>query len=175
MCDGRCRHDCEPVCICDGGTYCPSIWVCGETWVRTPVLEDKAISVVVRCLNGPERPDPSGMAGRHVVSGACFAAPPGGFDGRPIARMCKQIDDLRGSGAVMFYCRAGRHRSFAAAVAYILWCCRTADIDTVVRHAKSLNDRFEVLEQVEVRKGKPRRALERDLRAWQAELRLCSP
>lgn len=160
------------------GLFTPSVWVSGEDSVTTPILRSLGVSVVVRCLLGPERHTRKEMedAGVSFVSGAFFAGPPGKCHTVGIAVMCSEIDHHRGKhGAVMFYCRHGKHRSFAAAVAYVLWLCRAAELDAVVSHAKSVNDRFELLDSVQERKGKPRRALGLDLRQWQYELSLCRP
>lgn len=159
----------EPVLICSG-KYCPRIWVCGESSVMPTFLRENEVTVIVRCLRGGGHPNLTTEC--HEVKAAVFALPPGPLiSGHAIAMMCKEIDHHRGSGAVTFYCRAGRHRSFAAAVAYILWCCRAADLETVVKESKALNDRFELLSTQQFVKGKPRRPLMVDLRNWENTLR----
>lgn len=164
----------EPVCIFEG-MYCPQILVCGINWVNTDSLASRQISVVVNCRGHKDglMQQCAQAAGCTWVTAAVWAASPEAeYDQVAIMRMCVEIDmHVRDGGSVMFYCSAGRHRSFAAAVSYILWIVRTSYIDNIVAKALQCNPRFELMYTVTEARGKPRRPLGQDLIQWESYLR----
>ena len=164
----------EPVCIFEGW-YCPRIEVCGINWVNTESLASRQTKVVVNCRgHTDERMQQCAQAaGCTWVNASVWAAKPeADYDALAIMRMCLDIDlHVRDGGTVMFYCSAGRHRSFAAAVSYILWIVRTSNIDKIVAKAVQCNPRFQLMYTVTKARGKPRRPLGQDLRQWEEYLR----
>ena len=71
---------------------------------------------------------------------------------------------LRGQkGNVIFCCKAGKHRSYAAAVSYLLWAVRSSTVNGIDAWATQLHQRFELNAKVIKVKGKARRALRLDL------------
>lgn len=164
----------EPVCIFEG-MYCPQILVCGANWVNTDSLESRRISVVVNCRGKKDdlMRQCAQAAGCTWVTAAVWAASPEAqYDQVAIMRMCLEIDNsVRHGGSVMFYCSAGRHRSFAAAVSYILWIVRTSYMKDIVDKARQCDERFELMYSVTEARGRPRRPLGQDLIQWESYLR----
>ena len=87
-----------------------------------------------------------------------------------LVNMCQQIDMCHGGGNVLFYCKAGRNRSFAGAMAYIMWSTRGASFGAVRAACSKLHQRLRVSEYPQIIHGRERRALAMDLRKWEEYL-----
>jgi hypothetical protein len=96
---------------------------------------------------------------------------------RGLVQLCMYAqDDLHvGKGNVLFHCHRGRHRSFAGAVAYVMWSVRSVRLEQVQDFICSLHDRCHMREEPTVIKGRERRSLGMELVAWEAFLRRHRP
>jgi hypothetical protein len=92
-----------------------------------------------------------------------------------LVNMCQQIDASSRDGDVLFYCKAGKHRSLAAAMAYIMWSSRPASFQGVLARMLGLHPRLCVSEYTQKIHGRTRRALAADLRKWEDYLARCKP
>jgi hypothetical protein len=92
-----------------------------------------------------------------------------------LVNMRQQIDASFRDGDVLFYCKAGKHRSFVAAMAYIMWSSRPASFQAVRARMMGMHPRFRVSEYPQRIHGRPRRALAADLRKWEDYLARYKP
>ena len=161
-----------------------TVWIGTEQdATNAAFLQRREISVVVRCKDGYTRPPKGCPPNTRWVNGSLWDCQPGKFPfaaeggvsaqdlfNWAIVNMCKQVDES-GDGDVLFFCKAGRHRSYAGAVAYIMWSVRQATLDSVRAFIEGLHPRFQMNEDsFKDRRGFVRRGLAGDLKAWQAYL-----
>ena len=81
-------------------------------------------------------------------------------------RLC--ISQYPSHNAVLFHCQGGRHRSYAAAVAFMLWSVRVTNVDEIDGYCKSLNSKFHLGMEDKVVKGKMRRGWGLDVKDFEA-------
>ena len=146
-------------------------------------LHRRKITVAVRCKDGYSRPPVGCPQNTRWVNGALWDCAPGEFPfaatggvseadlfNWAIVNMCKHVDKSD-DGEVLFFCQAGRRRSYAGAVAHILWSVRQATVASVRAFIQGLHPRFEMNEDpFKDRLGFVRRGLGGDLTEWQAYL-----
>ena len=166
-----------------------TVWIGTEQdALNATFLQRREISVVVRCKDGYTTPPTGCPPNTRWVNGSLWDSEPGKYPFAPgggvstqdmfnwaIVNMCKQVDESS-DGDVLFFCKAGRHRSYAGAVAYILWSVRRATLDSVREFIQGLHPRFEMNEHsFKDRRGFVRRGLAGDLSAWQEYLKQNTP
>lgn len=174
----------DAVCIGKASTFGPTIWIGTVADAENgKFLDEQKISVVVRCKSGYPREYPESTRPRYWVNGSCWDIPPGTFPFVPqrgttdvelfnaaLVNMCAQIDRHVDDGHVLFHCKAGKHRSFAAAIAYMMWSVRSVSFATVRDHIQQYHRRFELGERGRVIHGRVRRGLTPELQDWEQYL-----
>jgi hypothetical protein len=190
----------EPKSRCgdmDGNAICvgkwtasgPRVWIgTAEDAARSKFLHERKITVVVRCKHGYANSAVECSHGIAWVNGSCWDSAPDEFpfteqNGIPgedifcwaLVNMCKQINLSLADGNVLFYCRAGRNRSFAAAMAYVMWEARGMTFDAARVRMMEIHERFKVSDYVQTIKGRVRRGLAMDLRNWERYLARYTP
>ena len=179
----------DAVCIGKASNFGPTIWIGSNVDADDACFLDKyKITVVVRCKDG--YPWSTIRTSRPIVwvNASCWDSTPGTFPfveqngiasedlfNSALVNMCSQIDGHVGKGNVLFHCHRGRHRSFAGAVAYVMWSVRSVRFEQVNEFICSLHRRFHMREEPTVIKGRERRSLSMELVAWEAFLRRHRP
>ena len=181
----------------DGTAVCTGKWTfCGRSlWIgtqedaqRSSFLNRRKISAVVRCKRNYHQADIQRTHHVTWINGSCWDSSPGEFPfntrsgvgaseffNGALVNMCQQIDHSARDGDVLFYCKAGKNRSFAAAIAYIMWSARQAPFQMVRARMMQMHSRFRVSEYTQTIHGRERRGLAQDLRNWEEFLLRYTP
>ena len=179
----------DAVCIGKASNFGPTIWI-GSTHdaENNDFLDKYNITVVVRCKDG--YPSAGVTTTRPIiwVNGSCWDSTPGTFPyiehsgvggedifNSSLVNICSQVDRHVLGGNVLFHCHRGRHRSFAAAVAYCMWSLRSVSFDMVSEYICSLHHRFQMRDRPTVIKGRERRSLWMELQEWERFLQRSAP